>query len=94
MAMMNTKDSMKFLSPFINLVDQVIAIEIPNSENSLNPEKIRKNAEMLGIHALTKNNLIEALEYTKLLSHEVRVLICGSLYLAGHVLEKHRGRAI
>ena len=94
MAMMNTKDSMKFLSPFVNLVDQVIAIEIPNSENSLNPEKIRKNAEMLGIHALTKNNLIEALEYTKLLSHEVRVLICGSLYLAGHVLEKHRGRAI
>lgn len=94
MAMMNTKDSKKFLNPFVNLAGHVIAIKIPNSENFLSPNEIKQSAETQGILAITKNDLYEALEHTKSLNGKIRILICGSLYLAGFVLEKHRGRAI
>ena len=43
MAMMNTKDSKKFLNPFVNLASHVIAIKIPNSENSLSPNVIKQS---------------------------------------------------
>ena len=94
MAMMKTKDSKKFLNPFVNLAGHVIAIKIPNSENFLSPNEIKQSAETQGILAITKNDLYEALEHTKSLNGKIRILICGSLYLAGYVLEKHRGRAI
>ena len=94
MAMMNTKDSKKFLNPFVNLASHVIAIKIPNSENSLSPNVIKQSSEIQGVSAITKNDLYEALEHTKSFNGKIRILICGSLYLAGFVLEKHRGRAI
>ena len=71
MAMMNTKDSKKFLNPFVNLAGHVIAIKIPNSENFLSPNEIKQSAETQGILAITKNDLYEALEHTKSLNGKI-----------------------
>ena len=86
--MMNQKDVKGFLEPFSGLVRATRAIAIPGEPNGANPTDLVAVANELGIPSSTANSLVEALK--ELDSYEAqtkRILICGSLYLAGHVLE-------
>ncbi|MEC8287476.1 MAG: folylpolyglutamate synthase/dihydrofolate synthase family protein [Pseudomonadota bacterium] len=90
--MLNTKNCRKFLEPFKNITDAVIAIKIPDNINSHKPEKIVHDAQSLGISAVAEIDLHSALAYTrKYLNDSKRILICGSLYLAGYAIRIHRG---
>ena len=90
--MLNTKNCTEFLDPFKNITDTLIAIKIPDNINSHEPEKIVHDAESLGITAIAEIDLHNALAYTrKYLDDSKRILICGSLYLAGYAVKIHRG---
>ncbi len=90
--MLNTKKCLEFLKPFREITDAVIAINIPDSINSHTPQKIVHDAKLLGIPAGTGIDLLGALEHTQEYPKDsVRVLICGSLYLAGYAMKIHRG---
>ena len=89
--MLNTKNCREFLEPFKNITDTVIAIKIPDNINSHKPEKIVHDAESLGISAIAEIDLHSALAHTRNLDDPKRILICGSLYLAGYAMKIHRG---
>ena len=90
--MLNTKNCLEFLDPFKEITELTIAINIPDSSNSHTPEKIIKDAKTLGIPAIIGTDLHNALEHTKKYPENTsRILICGSLYLAGYVMKIHKG---
>ena len=85
--MLQGKDSQGFLAPLAGLVTELVAIPIPEEENSLPAEDLNMVAKQLGIPSVTAKNLSSALEYCAgRFVKPSRILICGSLYLAGHVL--------
>ncbi|WP_045837232.1 folylpolyglutamate synthase/dihydrofolate synthase family protein [Hyphomicrobium sp. 99] len=86
--MMGQKDALGFLAPFRGLVRAIYTVPIPGAhEAPHNEENLAEVARGAGMQALDRKNVIEALQTIAGLSKgPKRVLICGSLYLAGHVL--------
>jgi dihydrofolate synthase / folylpolyglutamate synthase len=81
--MLNTKDAMSFMKPLAALNPQLFTISIPNEANAIPAETLAKTAQGHGANATAKPDFTTAL---KSITAPSRVLICGSLYLAGHVL--------
>ncbi len=85
--MMNTKDSNGFLAPMIPLSASVRAVPVPGEEASRDPAEVVQDAIALGAHAGASPDVSSALAaIATRTGMPVRVLICGSLYLAGQVL--------
>ncbi len=86
--MMANKDVTGFLSNFAGLTRHVIAVPIPGTENAHTPESLAAAARPLGMRVETAASVEAALALLRGLSYEVppRILITGSLYLAGDVL--------
>jgi dihydrofolate synthase / folylpolyglutamate synthase len=86
--MMGAKDATGFLTPFATLARQVITVPVPAThEAPMKPALLAKAATNLGLPASTAMGVLDALSIANSLTTEAkRVLICGSLYLAGHVL--------
>lgn len=83
------RDIEGFLICFINRVECVIGIPVECEPLSENPERIKQIAEKVGFNAIACNSLTEAVQKCLELAgvRMIRILICGSLYLAGDVLE-------
>ena len=83
------RDIEGFLMCFIGKVEHVVAIPVEYEPLSENPEKIKQIAEKIGFNATVSNSLTEAVQKClKLAKGEaIRILICGSLYLAGDVMD-------
>ena len=86
--MLATKDSAGFLRNFSGLARRVIAIPIPNQEKTVSGEALAEIARGVGIPAESCATLQQALAAAGALrlSPAPRILIGGSLYLAGEVL--------
>jgi dihydrofolate synthase/folylpolyglutamate synthase len=86
--MLSTKDAPRFLGNFAGLARHVLAVPIAGQENSIAPEAIVDIAQAAGIPATALNSVEAALMATGGLDLDPppRILITGSLYLAGHVL--------
>lgn len=86
--MMNTKAAEDFLQPLAPLVHSLQAVAIPGEPNSLDPVAAATHARACGIEATPRESLLEAMQATiaEPAKEPTRVLICGSLYLAGRVL--------
>ena len=86
--MLSTKDHAAFLRNFSGLGRRLIAIPIPNQDKALPPEAIAQAAREVTIPAETAESIEAALARVASygLDPPPRVLICGSLYLAGEVL--------
>ena len=86
--MMGQKDALGFLAPFRGLVRAIYTVPIPGAhEAPHSQEDLAETARGAGIQALDRENVIGALQTIAALpTGPKRVLICGSLYLAGHVL--------
>lgn len=83
--MINTKDPEGFLAAFAGLADHVFAVDIPGEANTLSAERIADAAASAGLTATMAADVATAL--TELpATMAPRVLICGSLYLAGRIL--------
>jgi dihydrofolate synthase / folylpolyglutamate synthase len=85
--MMSTKDSEGFLRHFSGLTRRVITVPI-NNDQALPTAALAATAQAIGIPAIARDSIESALTTVgKLeLSPAPRVLITGSLYLAGEVL--------
>jgi dihydrofolate synthase/folylpolyglutamate synthase len=86
--MLATKDCLGFLKAFSGLARHVVAVPIRGQEKSLPADTIAEAARSLGIPARSSGDLVAALTGvgTLDLSPPPRILITGSLYLAGEAL--------
>ncbi len=87
--MLNTKDVRGYMAPLAPQVTRLFAVSIPGEKNTLPAEATRDAARAAGIDALTAGSVAEALAGIAATTPEARVLICGSLYLAGAVLREN-----
>ena len=86
--MMGNKDANAFLANFAGLTRHIIAVQIPDHDNAMPPDTLADAARHLGMRVETSAGVEAALRSLTRLAYEVppRILITGSLYLAGHVL--------
>jgi dihydrofolate synthase/folylpolyglutamate synthase len=89
--MMATKDCQGFLHNFTGLARRMIAVPVPNLEKSMRAEAVADAARPIGLPATSRDDLEEALEAARKLDLDPppRILITGSLYLAGEVLRQN-----
>jgi dihydrofolate synthase/folylpolyglutamate synthase len=82
------KDAKGFLANFAGLTRHIIAVQIPGRDNAMPPDVLANAARALGMRVETSSSVDAALRSLARLAYEVppRILITGSLYLAGHVL--------
>lgn len=89
MGMMNTRAPEDFLAPFRDLhPTQILTLTIPGEPNAHPAEEIAARARAQGFPARASRSIATALK-TAARIDTARVLICGSLYLAGDVLAKN-----
>jgi len=90
MGMLNTKDIDGTLAPLAGKLTTLRAVAIPGEANALPPEWIVAAAIRQGIDASPVARIEAALaEFAATVPGPARVLICGSLYLAGTVLREN-----
>jgi dihydrofolate synthase / folylpolyglutamate synthase len=88
--MMETKDAHAFIAPFKGLVERVYTVPIPEEANAFSAEALAEIAASEGFDGTPTSGVALALMQSRAaLGRPGRVLICGSLYLAGHVLKLH-----
>ncbi len=87
--MLNSKDAGSFIGCFEGVASRVIALTIPDEENAIAAEALAEAARNRGLPAETAASLAAALAQAALTVPAPRILICGSLYLAGRVLAAH-----
>lgn len=88
LGMMANKDAGAFLANFAGLTRHIIAVQIPDRDNAMPPDRLADAARALGMRVEISASVEAALRSLTRLAYEVppRILITGSLYLAGHVL--------
>ena len=89
--MMNTKDAGGFLKPFAGLAERVVTLTIPGEKNAVPALELAKIARTADLTAEPAASLDQALSRAGQGPTAPRILICGSLYLAGRVLAAYRG---
>jgi dihydrofolate synthase / folylpolyglutamate synthase len=87
--MLNTKDVRGYMEPLVGHVARLHAVSIPGEANTLPAEVTRDAARAAGMDAVTAESVAGALTMIAAGSPAARVLICGSLYLAGSVLREN-----
>jgi dihydrofolate synthase/folylpolyglutamate synthase len=89
--MLNTKEAAGYIRPFAGLARHVITIAIPGEENAIPAENLAATVIAEGLPAETASSIEDALRRAAQKGENARVLIGGSLYLAGRVLALHSG---
>jgi dihydrofolate synthase/folylpolyglutamate synthase len=89
--MLNTKDPVGFFRPFAGLARKVYAVPVPGSNAGREPGELAAAARNAGLTAEAASDIAEALGRIAAEKSDKppRVLICGSLYLAGAVLAQN-----
>ena len=91
--MMGLKDAAGFLAPFRGLAKDMVAVPIPGANEAPHaPETLAEAARSVGLKADVARDVEAALRAIEA-AHPgpKRILICGSLYLAGQVLAQQEG---
>ena len=88
--MLNTKDIAGYLTPFVPHVTELVGVSIPNEINTLSAEQTVDYSRGVGITAQTAQTVREAIEIIVQKDPLARILLCGSLYLAGEVLRQNK----
>ncbi|MBY6114224.1 bifunctional folylpolyglutamate synthase/dihydrofolate synthase [Mameliella alba] len=86
--MLNTKDARGFLRPLAKVADSLTAISIPGEANTLAAAETATLASDVGHKVREAADVAGALATIAADAPGARVLICGSLYLAGSVLRE------
>ena len=84
--MLNTKDVAGYLAPLAKVADSLTAVSIPGEAATLNADQTAAAATGVGMRAGTAASVQAAISA---LPQDARLLICGSLYLAGNVLREN-----
>ena len=85
--MLKTKDLKAFLNPLFNSAKFLYGIRIQGEENSNSAETIVNQAREIGFSAFKTQKVSDAI-LTIIKAHpNSRIIICGSLFLAGKILQ-------
>lgn len=87
--MLNTKDIAGYLAPLAAQSGSLTAVSIPGEANTLPAETTAAAARKAGMQAQVAGSVLEAVERIAASDPTARILICGSLYLAGGVLREN-----
>jgi dihydrofolate synthase/folylpolyglutamate synthase len=89
--MMGNKDAKGFLANFAGLTRHIIVVPIPETEAAMPPDVLADAVRALGMRVEAAANVAAALQSLTRLAYEIppRILIAGSLYLAGYVLAEN-----
>lgn len=87
--MLNTKDVRGYMRPLAAQVSELYAVSIPGEKNTLPAEATCEAAQAVGIDAKTADSVAEAVKAITNTAPNARILICGSLYLAGVILREN-----
>ncbi len=88
--MLKTKDAAQFLAPLAREAAAIRTVAIPGEINSLTAAQAAEFARQAGREAQPAESVAEAMRsLAGVLERPYRILICGSLYLAGKVLAEN-----
>ncbi len=93
--MLANKDSVGFFSAFRGLARYVVTVAIPGEDNTLGPGALYDRARCAGLEASPGESVEDAMLQVAAMSRmddeddPPRILICGSLYLAGSILAEN-----
>ncbi len=87
--MLNTKDIGGYLRPLARVAASLTAVSIPGEANTLPAEATAAMATEVGLKAATAGSVAQAVRQLSAQDPGARILICGSLYLAGAVLREN-----
>lgn len=92
LGMLTTKDVSAFLGPLKPMIERLVAVAVPDEPASRDPADTVAIAEEMGIEASASLSIEQAVSVLAKTKPGPRlILICGSLYLAGHVLKTING---
>ncbi len=92
LGMMRTKDPAGFFAPLAPITEHVLAVPIPGEDSSIGPDALARALSRAGANATSCRNVDNALRTIARMAgagSSPRVLICGSIYLAGDVLRRN-----
>lgn len=89
--MLTTKAADGYLGPLAGMVEGVTAVPITDSDAAMAPDDLAAVARSNGLRADTAADAEAAIKRIAAVDPHARVVICGSLYLAGAVLRDERG---
>jgi dihydrofolate synthase / folylpolyglutamate synthase len=92
--MLKSKDAEGFIGHFAGIAHRVVAVAIPDEENAVPADRLADTARRCGLSAETAASIDSALRQASQITPAPRILILGSLYLAGQVLAAHSGEAM
>ena len=84
--MLNTKDIAGYMRPLADQVQEFYGVSIPGQAATVPAEDTVKAAQSVGMKAQIARSVEEAVKAIATTNPTARILICGSLYLAGEVL--------
>ena len=88
--MLDTKDLRAFLAPLATVAASLTAVPIASEPHGRAPEEIAASARGLGLPAAVHPTVEAAVAALRAREPApFRVLVCGSLYLAGEILHRH-----
>jgi len=87
--MLNTKDVGGYLRPLAGIAGSLTAVSIPGEANTLPAQETARIAATAGLQADTADSVAQAVARITATDPEARILICGSLYLAGAILREN-----
>ncbi|MDX8346585.1 folylpolyglutamate synthase/dihydrofolate synthase family protein [Cognatiyoonia sp. IB215446] len=87
--MLKTKDVGGYLAPLAEVAESLTAVSIPGESATLTADETADAAEAVGLPATTADSVTAAIRQITTQSPNARILICGSLYLAGHVMREN-----
>ncbi|MDB6180738.1 bifunctional folylpolyglutamate synthase/dihydrofolate synthase [Paracoccus fistulariae] len=87
--MLNTKDVTGYMRPLAPHAASLTAISIPGEQNTLSAAETRDFVTAAGLSARTAESPAQAIGQIVDTDPHARILICGSLYLAGRILREN-----
>ena len=87
--MLNTKDIGGYLAPLAEVSASLTAVSIPGEKNTIPAADTAFAANAVGLPATTAQSVADAIRLITAHAPNARILICGSLYLAGHVMREN-----
>lgn len=87
--MLRTKDAREYMRPLAKLAKSLHGVSIPGEAATLSAQETVAAARDVGLSAEVAENAQSAVEAIAAQDPTARILICGSLYLAGYILREN-----
>ncbi len=87
--MLKTKDIAGYLTPLAEVAETLIGVSIPDEKSTLTAEETARAGADVGLPSRAAGSVEEAIDAITSEHPHARILICGSLYFAGHVIRQN-----